>query len=207
MPSRPIVPIFRHAHLAGEPENIDEQLLDVFQEPSPKRSDRVVVGMIVGRDEPKRHRIVCRPLQLAAGEHARRVTINQQPQQHPRMIRSRTRAAIGPAHPTKVESVDHFDDEPRQVPLRKPLVNRRRKQITRLPVDAAEIVHAAQFVAKRESVSRFYSAKTEAVPLKRVPEIKSDRLLASGNVSSRPKAAVRPSWAMSKLRASAQSLC
>jgi len=153
-------PHLQNAHLAGEPEDIDEKLLDVFQEASPKRGDRVVVGMIVGRDETKRHGIVGRPLQLAAGEHARRIAVNQQPQQHPRMIRSRTRAAIGSAHPAEVETVGHFDDEPRQVLLRQPLVDGRRQQIPRLPIDAAEIVHAAQFVTKRESVRRFYVANS-----------------------------------------------
>ena len=68
----------QHAHLARELKNLDEQLLDVFQEAPPKRRDRVVVGMIVARNEPKRHRIPSRPLQLAAGEHPRRIAVNQQ---------------------------------------------------------------------------------------------------------------------------------
>ena len=148
---RPIQPDrahLQHAQLARQLENLDEQLLDILQEAPPKRRDRVVVGMIVGRNEPKRHRVVGRPLQLAAGEHPRRIAVNQKAQQHPGMIRSRTRAAIGPAHPAKVEAVDHFDDEPRKVLLRKPLVNRRRKQITRLPIDRPKIVHAPQATAK-----------------------------------------------------------
>ncbi len=131
----------QHAHLARQLKNLDEQLLDLLQEPPPKRGDRVVVGMVVRRDEPERHRVVSRPLQLAARKYARRVTVNQQTQQHPGMIRSRTRASVNPAHPPQVETVDHFHDKPSQVPLRKPLVNRRRKQITRLPIDRPKIAH------------------------------------------------------------------
>ena len=115
----------QHAHLARQLKNLDEQLLDVLQEPPPKRGDRVVVGMIVRRDEPERHRVISRTLKLPARKHARRVTVNQQAQQHPGMIRSRTRASVSPAHPAKVETVDHLYDEPRQVLLRKPPVDRR----------------------------------------------------------------------------------
>ena len=131
----------QNAHLARQLKNLDEQLLDLLQEPPPKRRNRVVVGMIVGRDEPKRHRVVGRPLELPARKHPRRVAVNQQAQQHPGMIRSRPRASIRPAHPAKVETVDHFDDEPRQMLLRKPLVHRRRQQIPSLPIDRPEIVH------------------------------------------------------------------
>ncbi len=79
---RPVQPDrahLQHAHLAGEPKNIDEQLLDILQEPPAERRDGVVVGMIVRRDEPKRHRVIGRPLQLAAGEHSCRVAVNQRP--------------------------------------------------------------------------------------------------------------------------------
>ncbi len=51
----------QNAHLARQLKNLDEQLLDLLQEPPPKRGDRVVVGMIVRRDEPKRHRVRSSP--------------------------------------------------------------------------------------------------------------------------------------------------
>jgi len=167
----------QQAHLAGELKNNDEQLLDILQEAPAKRCDRVVVGMIVRRDEPKRHRVVGRPLQLAAGEHPRRIAVNQQAQQHPGMIRSRTRAAISPAHPAKVQPLDHFDDEPRQMSLRQPLVHRRRKQITRLPIVHPEIAHAPQATAKENQRPRFYSANRRQSRSNRRRTIKSDRLL------------------------------
>jgi hypothetical protein len=131
----------QNANLARQLKNLDEQLLDLLQEPPPKRGDRIMVGMIVGRDETKRHRVVGRPLQLPTGERPGRVAVNQQAQQHPGMIRSRTRASISSAHPAQVKTVDHFDDEPRQMLLRKPLVYRRRQQIPRLPINRPEIGH------------------------------------------------------------------
>ena len=146
---RPVEPDrahLQHAHLAREPKDIHEQFLDVFQEAPPKRRDRVVVGMFAARNVAKRHRIPSRPLQLAAGEHARRIAVNQNVQQRPRMIRSRTGPAIRPAHPAEVETVDHIDNESRQVLLGQPFVDRGRKQIPRLPIDHPEIAHAAQFV-------------------------------------------------------------
>jgi hypothetical protein len=88
-----------------------------------------VVGMFAARNVAKRHRIPGRPLQLAAGEHPRRIAVNQNAQHRPRMIRSRTGPAIRPAHPAEVEIVDHIDNESRQVLLGQPFIDRGRKQI------------------------------------------------------------------------------
>jgi hypothetical protein len=153
---RPVQPDrahLQHAHLAGKLQHVHEQLLDVFQEAPSKVRNRVVVGMFVARQETKRHRIVGRPLQLATGENARRITVNQYPKQHPRMIRSRTGPTIGPTHPAEVEIVDHFANEPRQVFLRQPLVHRRRQHIPTLPINRPEIAHDIQIVVIRESVN------------------------------------------------------
>src|SRR5271163_5156008 len=133
--------------------------------------------MCAARNVTKRHRIPSRPLQLAAGEHARRIAVNQNAQQRPRMIRSRTGPAIRPAHPAEAETVDHIDNEPRQVLLRQPFVDRGRKQIPRLPIDRPETAHAAQFVVDRELVKRFYSAYRRPSSTNSSRPTKSDRLL------------------------------
>lgn len=62
---------FQHTHLARQQQHLNEQRFDLFQKPPPERSDRVVVGMIVSRNEAKRHRVIARPLQLATRKHAR----------------------------------------------------------------------------------------------------------------------------------------
>ena len=105
-----------------------EQPLDLPQKAPPERSDRVVVGMIVRRDEAERHRIIRRPLQLAARKHAGRIAIDHNAQQQRRVIRRRTRAAVAARHRRQVQPRDHLDHEPRQVILRKPLVHPRRQQ-------------------------------------------------------------------------------
>jgi hypothetical protein len=66
----------QHAHLARHLQHLDKQRLDLLEKPPPERRDRVVVGMIVGRNEAERHRIIGRPFQLAARKHPRRVAIN-----------------------------------------------------------------------------------------------------------------------------------
>ena len=131
----------QHAHLTRQQQNLNEQRFDLFEKPPPERRDCIVVGMIVGRDETKRHRVVRRPLQLPAREYARRVTVNQHAQQHSGMVRRRPGAPIRADHRAQIEPVDHLDHKTRQMPLRQPLVHRRRQQKTRLPIDRAEVAH------------------------------------------------------------------
>ena len=131
----------QHAHLTRQQQNLNEQCFDLFEKPPPERRDCIVVGMIVGRDETERHRVVRRPLQLPAREYARRITVNQHPQQHSGMVRRRPSAPIRADHRAQIEPVDHLDHKTRQMPLRQPLVHRRRQQKTRLPIDRAEVAH------------------------------------------------------------------
>jgi hypothetical protein len=145
----------QNAHLARKQQHLDEQLLDLFEKPPPERGDRVVVGMIVGRDEPKRHRVIGRPFQLAARKHPRRIAVNKKTQQHSRMVGRRTGAAIIAAHRPKIEPIDHFDNEARQMLLRQPLVHRGRQQIVRLPIDRPEVAHVRRLGIRRQSTPRF----------------------------------------------------
>jgi hypothetical protein len=69
------------AHLARQFEHLDKQLRDLPKKAPPERRDGVVVGVLVGRDEAERHRVIGRALQLAAGEHPRGVAIHQDAQQ------------------------------------------------------------------------------------------------------------------------------
>ena len=108
----------QHAHLTRQKQHLNEQPFDLLEEPLPERRDGVVVGMIVGRDETKRYRVISRPLKLAARKYPRRIAINQNAQQHPRVVGRRTRAAIASAHRAKVHPVDHLNHEPRQMLLR-----------------------------------------------------------------------------------------
>jgi hypothetical protein len=86
--------------------------------------------------------VIGRPLQLAAGEHARGIAVDQNAQQKVWMIGSLTAAAIAANHRPQVQAPDHLHHEPRQMPLRQPLVHRRRQQETGVAVDRAEGAHA-----------------------------------------------------------------
>src|SRR5271166_5955245 len=96
-------PHLQNAHLPRQQQHSNEQSFDLREKAPPERRDRVVVGMIVGRDEPERHRVVRRTLQLTARKHPRRIAVNQKAQQHSRMIRRRPGTAITAAHRAKIE--------------------------------------------------------------------------------------------------------
>ena len=70
----------KQAHLARQKQNLHEQRLDLLQKTPPERRDGVVIGMFVRRNEAESHRIIRRPLQLAAGKHARGVAVDQNAQ-------------------------------------------------------------------------------------------------------------------------------
>ena len=112
-----------HAHLARQLQHPHKQSFDLLEKAPTKRSDRVVVGMLVRRDEPERHRIIRRALQLTARKQPRRIAVHQNAQQQRRMIGSRTRTAIAPNHRRQVKTVDHLYNKPRQVFLRKPFIH------------------------------------------------------------------------------------
>jgi hypothetical protein len=68
----------QQTHLARQFQHLDEQPLDLLQEPAPERREGGVVRLLVGRDEAERHRIIGRPLQLAARKHPCGVAIDQE---------------------------------------------------------------------------------------------------------------------------------
>ncbi len=142
----------QHPDLAGHAEHVNEQLLDLLEKTTAEIGNGVVVGMLIGGDEAERHRIIRGTLQLAAGEHARGVAVDDQPEQQRGMIRGLARSAIAADHAPQIELLDDLDDEARQMPLRKPFVHRRRHQETRVTVDRAQVTHVANIQRRwRES--------------------------------------------------------
>ncbi len=142
------------AHLARQLQHPHEQRCNVLEKTPAKRRDGVVVRMIVRRNEAERHRIIRRPLQLAARKHAGRIAVNQQPQQQGRMITGRAGAPIAPHHRRQVQPVDHLNNKPCQMPLGKPFIKRWRKQKSRLAIKLTEIAHQA--ASRRESIAPEY---------------------------------------------------
>jgi hypothetical protein len=122
-------------------QDLHEQILQLRQEPLAKRRDRVVIGMRVGRDEPKRHRVIGRPLDATAGELPRGVPVEQQRQQHRRRKRRHSATRVLPVQLREVQLLDRFHNEARQVILGQPFLHRRRQQIRRVPIDLNESAH------------------------------------------------------------------
>src|SRR3954471_4945297 len=111
-----------------------------------RRRNAAIVSLLVRRDEAERHRVIARPLQLAAREHAGRVAVHQDAQQQRRRGGRRARAAVAPPHPSQIQAVDHLHHEASQMLLRQPLVNRRRQKEPSLAVDRPEVAHRGKIL-------------------------------------------------------------
>ena len=120
-------PQLQQARLPRQQQHLHEQPFNLGQKPPPEPRDGVMVGMIVGRYEAERHRIVARPLKCPARKHPRGVAVYQKSQKHPRVIGGRPRAAIRLHHRRHLQTLDYLHHEPRQMPLRQPLIHRRRQ--------------------------------------------------------------------------------
>ena len=82
--------------------------------------------MAAGGDVPEGHRIIGCALQLAAGEDARGVTIDQDCQQRGRMVRFRAAACVLSGEAGQIQLINHLNDKPGQVIFVQPVVQRRR---------------------------------------------------------------------------------
>jgi hypothetical protein len=134
-------PQLEHPHRLGVAEHLNEDCLDLLQEALAETVDRVVIRMRVPRDIAKRDRVIARPFQGPAGEGAGRVPVEQQRQEHRRVVRIATPTGIALLEPRDVELLDHVDNEPSQVIFRQPLLYTRRKQKLRVAVHGNKTRH------------------------------------------------------------------
>ncbi len=93
-----------------------------------------MVRVPVARDEPERERVVGCPLDLAAGEGARGVAVDEQRQQRGRVVRVAAPARVGALEFGQVQRIDHVHHAARQVALGQPILHRRRQQVLRVAV-------------------------------------------------------------------------
>ena len=110
-------------HLARQHQHLHEQRLDLPQEAPPEGGDAVVVGLGVGGNEAKRHRVVASTLDLAAGVHPGGVAVDEQAQQHRRAVRSAAASRVLPNQLAQVQLIEHLHDKTGQVILRQPLID------------------------------------------------------------------------------------
>ena len=147
VPSSEIWPSFTSFIACARLKHLDEQVFQFHQKGLAEIGQGVVIRMGFRRQKAEGHRIVGGPLDLAAGEHAGGIAINQQSQQYRRMVRRRSPSAVTAHQSAQIQLLDDFDDESSQVVVREPLVDRGREQVLLLAIDGNEPAHEIHLVA------------------------------------------------------------
>ena len=119
-------------------QDLREQPFQFIQKPLAEVRYRVMVRMPVGADVAERHRIVGRLLQLAAGEHSRRVAVEQQRHQQRRMIGVLAATSVLARDFAQIKLVYDFYDKARQMLFGQPFLNRRWHEHRRIAIDGPE---------------------------------------------------------------------
>ena len=147
-------------HRLGDEQHLHEQRLDLGEESLAERAQRVVIGVAVGRNVAKCQRLVGRRLDAPARIGPARIAVDEQREQHRRVIGRRACAAIGAGHARQVELIDNLDHEPRQMTLGQPVFNRRRQQIQCRPITGAKMTHDSPLPLVCSSVRIFELRKS-----------------------------------------------
>ena len=149
VPSRLTVPNFKKPHLMGQQQNLHKQRLQLLQKALAEVGNRIVIGMGVGSDIPKGHRIIRRLFQLAARVDPGGIAVKQQSQQHRWRIGRRATTGIGVLQGPQIQLPEHLHDESRQVVLWKPFLHRRWKQKGGLSINRSKsITHTPTLSSK-----------------------------------------------------------
>ena len=128
-------------HLLGDAQDLDEQPLDFGQEPLAECAQRVVIGMGIGGDVAKRDRVMGGLLDAPATEGAGGIAVDQQRQQHRRVIRRRACAAILAGQRRQVQLLDNVHHKARHMVLGQPFIHRWRQQILGIAITLTEVAH------------------------------------------------------------------
>ncbi len=143
-------------HLARQHQHLHEQRLDLLQKAPPERGQRIVVRMRIGRHKAERHRVVGRALDLAARMHPVGIPVDQQPQQHRRVMRGRAPARVLLDQIVQIEPINHFDHKAREVITGQPLVHRRRQKVGRVSINTNEATHREELLNGLSPLSRIH---------------------------------------------------
>ncbi len=108
-PTEPVLP--------GDLQHLHEGRFKFLAEAAPEGRQGVVVRVQVAGNEPKRQRIVGGPLDLAAGEAPGGVAVDQQRQQHGRVIGRAPGPGIRLHQRTQIQAFHHLDHVACQVAL------------------------------------------------------------------------------------------
>ena len=122
-------------HRLRHQQDLHEQRFELAKEALSEIRDGTVIGIGVGADEAKRNRVVGGLRQLAAGEQASGIAVEQQRHQHRRMVGRRARPPVSRHQMAQIQLINDVDDEPCQVFLRQVILYARRKQLRCVPVN------------------------------------------------------------------------
>lgn len=146
------VPELEQLHLARQHQHLHKQRLNLLEKPPPERRQCVVIRVRVGCHEAKCHRVVGGALDLAAGVHATGVAVDQQPQQHRRVMRCRAASTILASQRAQIQLLDDFHHETSQVIRRQPFVHRRWQQVRGVSVNGNKSAHVWQSKTCRDAL-------------------------------------------------------
>src|ERR1022692_3374695 len=175
------MPELDQSRLVAQPQSLREQLRQALQMRLPKAGDRIVIGVLVRRQVPERYVFIGRSFDLPRTHHSPAVAVQQHPHHQ--------RGGVGRHSSSILTSVDRYDlgqvqfvgdlgEEPRQMILRQPVLQRRREKEHLVQVAGAEALAHTTSVPDSET---FPYGNVSAYPRQdRQAESISDRLLASG---------------------------
>ncbi len=143
-------------HLARQHQHLHEQRLDLLQKAPPERGQRIVVRMRIGRHKAERHRVVGRALDLAARMHPVGIPVDQQSQQHRRVMRGRAPARVLLDQIIQIKPINHFHHKAREVITGQPLVHRRRQKVGRVSINTNEATHREELLNGLSPLSRIH---------------------------------------------------
>ena len=135
VPSIATVPRSRQPCGARDFEHLGEQGPESTLVPGAEPRDRRVIGTVLGAQNTESHIGQAPALDLPRRPHPQAVRIDQQSQQHVRVIARRPSATHPPAgvKTTGVQRIDRFQQEPHHVIRRQPLPHIRRHQKRLIP--------------------------------------------------------------------------
>jgi hypothetical protein len=103
---------------------LDKNVRHFVQKAPTEGGPRVVIRVTARRDVAEGYRVVGRSLDSAIGENAGGVAIIQQRQELRGVLGRAASSCAGLLQTTYIQSIDHFDDEPRQMIFREPVFYR-----------------------------------------------------------------------------------
>ncbi len=165
-------PELQELHLLRDAKHLYEQRLNLLEESLAERAQRIVVRVGIGREVAKRQRVIGRLLNASARIGARGIAVDEQRQEHRRVIGRRARAAVSTDQSREVQLIDDVRHKARQVVPRQPVIQRWRQQVGCVTITGTEMAHAR--------LAHWNPDRSDPLALEKF-RAKSDRLLGRGS--------------------------